>query len=64
MSDISEIHIAELQRQNIALLNQVKQLSAIVNRVPSIILNARLDSSLGKPTKYDYTAHAEALAVR
>jgi hypothetical protein len=61
---VEEAHIAELKRQNAALLEQVKQLSAIVTRVPSIIMNARLDQRKGEPTEYDYVAHHIALAVR
>lgn len=61
---IENAHIVELKRQNDLLLEQVKQLSAIVERVPAIIMNARLDQRQGLPTEYDYVAHHIALAVR
>lgn len=45
-----QAHIAELRRQNALLLAKVKALSAIVESVPNIVLNARLDALENRPT--------------
>lgn len=60
---IMAAHIEELRKQNAALLAQVERLSAIVQKVPAMILDARLDAKRGRATNYDYNAHFDALNV-
>lgn len=64
MDAISQAHIDELRKQLATSHTQVKQLSAIVRRVPAMLASARLDAKQGTPTRYDYKAHVEALRVR
>lgn len=64
MLDVSEAHIAELKRQNALLLEQVRQLSAIVRQVPTLLTRARMDQAQGKQTVYDYRVAQRALAIR
>ena len=61
---MNDTHIAELRRQNAALLEQVTELSAIVREIPAKLTAARLDGREGKPTQYDYARAGRALAVR
>lgn len=64
LDTIQDATIAELRRQNRLLLGQVSQLSDIVRAVPTMLASARMDQAQGVATRYDYDAHAVALAVR
>lgn len=55
---IEEAHIAELKRQNEILCAQVRDMRSLIQTIPSIIANARMDQQEGKQTHYDYTRHA------
>jgi hypothetical protein len=57
-------HLAELRRQNAALLEQVAELSALARDIPWKLAAARLDAREGKPTQYDYARAEKALRVR
>ncbi len=59
--EVQKSHIADLQKQNAALLASNTELKELVRTIPSLLLQARLDSKAGIHTPYDYTRHNAVL---
>lgn len=61
---VEQAHIRELTRQRDILAAQVVEMRALIQEIPLITMNARLDAKEGKQTVYDYTRAGRACEVR
>lgn len=58
---IKDATIAELRRQNAALLARLTSAQNFIRTFPELLTKARLDVKEGKPTNYNYVTHAALL---